>query len=62
MSIEDDNPQIENVTKCSECGSRDLERDDTRGEVVCLMCGLVVEDNVIDHGAEWRVLSPQHGH
>ena len=34
-----------------------LSRRD-RGEVVCDDCGLVLEDNVIDQGAEWRVFSP----
>ncbi len=27
--------------------------DTTRGEVVCSMCGLVAEENLIDPGAEW---------
>ena len=61
MSIDDQNPNVENITKCSECGSRSLDRDETRGEVVCVDCGLGVEDNVIDHGAEWRVFSPEQG-
>ena len=46
---------VEDTVKCSECGSRNLNRDETRGEVVCEDCGLVLEDNVIDQGAEWRV-------
>ena len=54
-------PQVEDIVKCPECGSRDLDRDETRGEIVCAMCGLVVEDNVIDQGAEWRVFSPEQG-
>ena len=31
---------------CNECGSRNLNRDETRGEVVCEDCGLVLEDNI----------------
>ena len=54
-------PQVEDIVKCPECGSRDLDRDETRGEIVCAVCGLVVEDNVIDQGAEWRVFSPEQG-
>ena len=54
-------PQVEDIVKCPECGSRDLDRDETRGEIVCANCGLVVEDNVIDQGAEWRVFSPEQG-
>ena len=52
---------VEDVVKCSECGSRSLTRDETRGELVCDDCGLVLEDNVIDQGAEWRVFSPEQG-
>ena len=44
----DDQQQVEDIVKCSDCGSRNLTRDETRGEVVCDDCGLVLEDNVID--------------
>ena len=47
------------IVKCTECGSRDLETDNTRGEVVCNSCGLVLEENVIDQGAEWNVYGPE---
>ena len=43
---------VEDTVKCSECSSRNLTRDETRGEVVCDDCGLVLEDKVIDQGAE----------
>ena len=56
-----DEQQVEDIVKCSDCGSRNLTRDETRGEVVCDDCGLVLEDNVIDQGAEWRVFSPEQG-
>jgi transcription initiation factor TFIIB len=57
----DEQQQVEDIVKCSDCGSRSLTRDETRGEVVCDDCGLVLEDNVIDQGAEWRVFSPEQG-
>ena len=41
---------VEDIVKCDECGSRNLNRDETRGEVVCDDCGLVLEDKVIDQG------------
>jgi len=45
---------IEGHTKpCVECGAVDWDLDAVRGEVACNSCGLVVEDNVIDPGAEW---------
>ena len=52
---------VEDTVKCTECSSRNLTRDETRGEVVCNDCGLVLEDKVIDQGAEWRVFSPEQG-
>ena len=47
-----DDQQVEDIVKCPECGGRSLTRDETRGEVTCDDCGLVLEDNVIDQGAE----------
>jgi len=38
---------------CPECGSA-LERDATHGEVTCRECGLVVDEDVVDRGPEWR--------
>ena len=38
---------------CEECGAVDWSLDTTRGEVTCNSCGLVVEENVLDPGAEW---------
>ncbi|WP_121822359.1 transcription initiation factor IIB [Halostella salina] len=38
---------------CPECGG-DLEADAAQGETVCSDCGLVVEEDEIDHGPEWR--------
>ncbi len=42
------------IVKCTECGSRNLEKDVTRGELNCIDCGLVLEENLVDPGAEWR--------
>lgn len=38
---------------CKECGAIEWDMDEVRGEVVCQACGLVVETDVIDPGAEW---------
>jgi len=38
---------------CPECGG-DLFADEERGETVCADCGLVVEEDGIDRGPEWR--------
>ncbi|DAC34510.1 MAG TPA: hypothetical protein D7I05_03790, partial [Candidatus Poseidoniales archaeon] len=38
---------------CEDCGAVDWHMDMTRGEVVCNVCGLIADDNLIDPGAEW---------
>ncbi|GAA0262151.1 transcription initiation factor IIB [Halobacterium noricense] len=38
---------------CPECGGS-LEQDETHGETICVDCGLVVEEDDIDRGPEWR--------
>ncbi|MFC6939081.1 transcription initiation factor IIB family protein [Salinirubellus sp. GCM10025818] len=38
---------------CPECGGN-LVADTEHGETVCTDCGLVVEEDGIDHGPEWR--------
>ncbi|MFC4450027.1 transcription initiation factor IIB [Halorussus aquaticus] len=39
--------------RCPEC-SGNLVTDDERGETVCAECGLVVDEDQIDPGPEWR--------
>lgn len=39
---------------CPECGSKTLITDKSRGQVTCDNCGVVLEQNCIDSGAEWR--------
>jgi len=40
--------------KCPECGSKKLRSDEAKGEVVCEKCGLIVNENMVDLGKEWR--------
>ncbi|WP_232688448.1 transcription initiation factor IIB [Halobacterium zhouii] len=42
--------------RCPECGG-DLVADEERGETVCADCGLVVEEDEIDRGPEWRAFN-----
>ena len=42
------------LRKCPECGSNLFIEDKVRGEVVCAKCGLVLEEEFIDRGQEWR--------
>ncbi|MEA1994249.1 MAG: transcription initiation factor IIB [Euryarchaeota archaeon] len=41
--------------KCPECGSTQLVTDFDRAEVICAKCGLVIQEEIIDQGPEWRV-------
>ncbi|MFC7204072.1 transcription initiation factor IIB family protein [Haloferax namakaokahaiae] len=42
---------------CPECGSSNLISDSEHGETVCDECGLVVQEDEIDHGPEWRAFN-----
>ena len=39
---------------CPKCGGTQIFVDTEAGEEVCSQCGLVLSNDVIDHGAEWR--------
>jgi len=39
---------------CGNCGSENFEEDSAAAEVVCINCGLVVEDGKVDESAEYR--------
>ncbi|WP_455391903.1 transcription initiation factor IIB [[Eubacterium] cellulosolvens] len=54
MDAENIKGNDEILTKCPECGSAHLVEDYDHGEVVCEMCGLVLEDNKIDPTADWN--------
>lgn len=40
--------------KCPECGSTEFINDTKMAELMCAKCGLVLEENIIDQGPEWR--------
>jgi transcription initiation factor TFIIB len=43
---------------CPECGGR-LEHDAEHGEQVCAACGLIVDDDKVDRGPEWRAYTAE---
>ena len=51
--------KVEELTECSECKSEHIVRDYKRGEITCSNCGLVVDDQVIDQGPEWRAFDSE---
>jgi transcription initiation factor TFIIB len=46
--------KIEYIEACPECSTSNLSRDYERAEIICNMCGLVIEEKIIDNGPEWR--------
>ncbi len=51
--------KVEEITKCPECGSTHLSRDYERGELICQKCGLVIDEEYIDQGPEWRAFDQE---
>ena len=56
------NKRPENISqktqhRCPDCNSTDFDYNKARGEVTCKHCGLVIEDNIIDNGPEWRAFN-----
>ena len=52
-------PEVEQIIKCPECNSTHISRDYSRAELVCDECGLVIVENLIDHGPEWRAFDSE---
>ena len=52
-------PEVEQIIKCPECNSTHISRDYSRAELVCNECGLVIVENLIDHGPEWRAFDSE---
>jgi transcription initiation factor TFIIB len=53
-------PQSQDYDKsshCSHCGGAHFISDYEAGEMICVECGLVISDKIIDKGPEWRAFS-----
>ncbi len=57
MSTENVQTRIRSTYRCPECGSEHLIEDSDRGEIICGQCGLVVRENLVDEGPEWRAFT-----
>ncbi|MFX0168269.1 MAG: transcription initiation factor IIB family protein [Candidatus Hodarchaeota archaeon] len=44
---------------CPDCASVQTIQDETRGELICAQCGLVLTSNLIDLGPEWRAFTKE---
>jgi len=51
--------KIEEILCCPECKSEQLSKDYSRAELVCSRCGLVIDEEIIDHGPEWRAFDSE---
>ncbi len=51
------NLESEEVQTCPECGSNQIVFDSARGDRICNICGLVIGENIIDAGPEWRAFT-----
>ncbi len=52
-------PPTKQMQKCPDCGSNASVEDATRGELVCTKCGLVLKEEMIDTGQEWRAFDTE---
>src|SRR5438309_9030573 len=44
---------------CPECGSVNLIEDFDQGETICQDCGLVLSQNLMSRGPEWRAFTKE---
>lgn len=49
----------EEANVCPCCGGTEFETDSSRAEISCKRCGLVIEENLIDQGPEWRAFDTE---
>jgi transcription initiation factor TFIIB len=47
------------VSSCPECGSANLVEDYEQGEVICRDCGLVISEDALNQGPEWRAFTKE---
>jgi len=47
----------EDTHKCPKCGGTNIISDPDNGERICSQCGLVIEEEPIDMGPEWRAFT-----
>ncbi len=50
---------LDDIKECPECGSKSLIRDYGKAEIFCGDCGLVVSENIVDLGPEWRAFDSE---
>ena len=51
--------EMDNASSCPQCGGSKIVSDSQTGERICANCGLVIIDNIMDTGPEYRVFNLQ---
>jgi transcription initiation factor TFIIB len=61
MSITKETPKTHHhlAEKCPECASKNLIHDYDSGETICGACGLVLYEQMLDRGPEWRAYTQE---
>jgi transcription initiation factor TFIIB len=61
MSITKETPKMHQhlADKCPECTSKNLVHDYDTGETICGACGLVLYEQTLDKGPEWRAFTQE---
>ena len=61
MSITKEAPKTHHhlTDKCPECASKNLVHDYDTGETICGACGLVLYEQMLDKGPEWRAFTQE---
>jgi transcription initiation factor TFIIB len=59
ISKEDSKIHQRKAEDCPECSSKNLVHDSDTGETICGDCGLVLYEQMLDKGPEWRAFTQQ---
>ena len=59
MSKKQTSPHSRHVNNCQECGSPNQVHDYDTGETVCGGCGLVLYEQTMNKGPEWRAFTQE---
>jgi transcription initiation factor TFIIB len=51
--------QMTQQGRCPECRSTAFVTDRESGEITCQSCGLVLQEDLLDHKPEWRAFTPE---
>jgi transcription initiation factor TFIIB len=57
--VQEEADEGDTVLTCPECGSQRFEEDSAKGELVCIECGMVIDEDRIDESAEWRAFNAE---